>query len=187
MIGNPTLRPVIGSDFCTPVARTYQGFPAARNFIFLLTHLLFIQFGSEHIHSFFAVAQLRTLGLANYYHPCRNMGKEYLGFYFIYVLSASTPTSGGFHFHVAFFQFKVYFFSFRHNGNCCGRGMHPSLGFGIGHTLHPVYAALKFKRAIYIFPGNFYHNLFVATYCSFTFTNYLRFPSFFRAIAQVHA
>ena len=41
VIGHPPLWPVIGSDFGTSIAGTYQCFPPACNFCFLFAYLLF--------------------------------------------------------------------------------------------------------------------------------------------------
>lgn len=67
MIGNSALREIIGSDFCRPVAGTHQAFSVPGNFFLLFAHLFFIQTGTQHLHGFFAVAQLRAFGLAHDY------------------------------------------------------------------------------------------------------------------------
>ena len=79
---------IIGPDLCRAVSRTHEAFAMSGYFFFLLAHLLFIQPGAHHLHRLFAVAQLGTLCLA--YHHCTggNVRKHYLGFYFIYILSA---------------------------------------------------------------------------------------------------
>ena len=69
--------------------------------------LLLIQPALKHGHRFFAVTKLGTLGLANHHEPCGQVGKHDLGLHFVYILSAGSPASRGFHFHFTVLDFNI--------------------------------------------------------------------------------
>eukprot|EP00611_Tribonema_gayanum_P017563 TRINITY_DN30289_c0_g1_i1.p2 TRINITY_DN30289_c0_g1~~TRINITY_DN30289_c0_g1_i1.p2 ORF type:complete len:116 (-),score=0.86 TRINITY_DN30289_c0_g1_i1:43-390(-) len=115
------------------------------------------------------------------------MGKKNFCFYFVYILSTCTSASCGFHFHIALFQFKIYFFSFGHYCNSGCRRMYTTLCFCIGYTLNTVNATFKFQRTIYIFTSNFNHYFFITTHCSLAFTYHGCFPAFFGTVTEIHA
>ena len=161
MVGNPTLWEIVGPDFCRTITRAHQTFPMACNFFFLFAHLLFVQFGANHLHGFsrFPIA-IVPFGTSR---PCRrNMCKNNLGFNFVYILTAGAAASCSIHFHVGIAQFEIHFFRLRHHCHRRSAGVNTAAGLSVGYPLHTVNTTFKFQCPIHFISSHFHLHFFVS-------------------------
>ncbi len=100
MIGNAIVREVVGADFFAAVssANLAVAYVAYGAYGFLVLELK--EFGSEHVHGFFAVGVLGALGTRRDDDACWLVGEANGGFYFVYVLPARATTTGKCYFNV---------------------------------------------------------------------------------------
>ena len=90
VVGNASLRIVVGADTLAAVAGAYLALAVLGSSGTLLLLRLLQNTRTQYAHTFFAVLQLRFFILALCHDACRNMGNTYSGFGFVYVLAAGT-------------------------------------------------------------------------------------------------
>ncbi len=136
VIRHTALGEIIRPDLGAPVTRTHKAFAVTADLFLLFAHLFFIEFCTQHLHGFLAVAQLTALRLANGDDTGRHMGfkNTFVSTLFATFCPPGAAAPGSLHLHIALLQFKVHFFRFRHHGNGRRTGVDPPARFLVSGT-----------------------------------------------------
>ena len=181
MVGNASLRIVVGADTLAAVAGAYLTFAVLGSSGTLLLLRLF-----QNTRTFLTVLQLRFFILALCHNACRNMGNTNCRFGFVYVLAAGTACTIGIDTQVCRVNLYINLFSLRQYSHGNGRGVYASLRFGFRHTLYTMYAAFEFHAAVNAVTADLENDLLKAAQLSRVGIHNLNTPAAGFCITQIH-
>ncbi len=186
MIGNASLRIIVGANLGRTVAGRNHGFTLRTYFVEIFLVFDSINTRTKFNHGFGFVLMLRFFVLALHGDSRRDMHQTNGGIGGIHRLPSGSRRTESIHTNIRFFQFDVKFLRFGQYCNRCGGSMHASLCFGLRYALHAMHTRFVFQRSIYIFARNGKNNFLVSTRCSFAHIGNFKFPTFCFAVFYIH-
>ena len=188
MVGDASLRKVVGADALGTVARADQGFARGRFLHLRCTALLVLDARGQHGKRAILVLVLRAAVLAFGNNAGGQVGDAHGGLGLVDVLAAGTggaidvnPDVLGPDHHV------VDGVGLRHYCDGASRRMNPSLRFGLRYALHAVAARLKLQTRIRARTSDAHDDFLVAAEIGRAFGCQFHLPAVALGKARVHA
>src|SRR5438445_7008812 len=188
VVGDPSLRKIVGADAFGTVARADQGF-ARRGFLRLLFAPLFVlDARREHRERLFLVLVLRARVLAFHDDAGRKMRDAHGGVGLVDVLAAGARSAVSVDAKVRGIQYDVTDRArLGQDGDRAGRGVDAALGLGGRHSLDAVAAGLEFELGVSALPDHARDDLLVPASIARRFGYHLHLPALALRIARIHA
>ena len=147
MVGGPVVLDVVRADLLAAVAAAHLGQPGRALLGLGGGQFPFVELGPQDLQGPFPVLQLGALlgaehadagGLVQEVHRC---------FHLVHVLATGATGAGRADVQVAWVDLHLHRIGLRHHRHGGRGGVHPALGFGGRHPLHPVHARFEFQLA----------------------------------------
>src|SRR5712664_360040 len=149
VVGDPSLRKIIGADALGTVARADQGFARRGFLLLLLASLLVLDARREHRERLFLVLVLRARVLALHHDSGGKMRDSHRRVGLVDVLAAGARGAVGIDAKIRGIQHDVADCArLGQDGHRAGRGVDAALGLGGGHSLDAMAAGLELELGV---------------------------------------
>ena len=188
VVGDPTLRKIVGSDAFGAIATAHLQLPLTR--LRLLALVLFggPQLGFEQRHRAAAVFVLRAFVLALHHEAARQVRNAHRGVGFVDMLTAGARGAKGVDAQLRGVDVdvldRIELGQDRHRHR---RGVDATLRFGVGYPLHAVRAGLELQFRKYVRADHPANDLAEAAMLAGVFAEHLDLPAEPFGVAPVHA
>ncbi len=188
MVGDPSLREVVGADALGTVARADQAFARAGDVALLGAHLDVPDARGQHAQSGRPVGVLRTAILTFGDDAGRDVRDAHGRIGLVDVLTAGSRGAEGIDAQIGRVEGDlVDLVGFRHDRHGARRGMDATLGFGLRDALHAMGAGLEFQARIDAGTDDAADDLAIAAEIRFAGRDDLDLPALALGIARIHA
>ena len=154
MITHPALGIVVGADALGTVAGANLQLALGCHLLVRFPLLLLIDAAAQDLQRLFPVLELAALVLAFHYDAGGQVGHTDRRLGLVDMLSAGSAGTEHIHLQVAGINLHFHFLCLRQHCHCNSGGVDAALGFGFGHTLHPVHAAFELQAGIGALSGD---------------------------------
>ena len=148
VVGHPVLGEVVGADLLRPLPRAHLRTAHRPHLRQPLPLLPFVQSGPQDSHRPRTVLELGALALAGGDYPSRRVGDAYSSRALLHVLPARPGGPVDVYSQIVGVNFHFYLVHLWQDGHGCGGGVDAPAGFGDGHPLHSMHAALVFQPGV---------------------------------------
>src|SRR6266849_1880664 len=189
VVGDPSLRKIIGADALGTVPRADQGFARGGFLGLLLAQLPVLDACRQHREGLFLVLVLGAPVLAFHDHAGRQMRDSHGGVGLVDVLAARARGAVGVDSKIrGIIQYDVTDCArLGQDGHRAGRSVDPALGLGRRHSLDAMAAGFEFEPGVRALPDDAGDDLLVAADVSRGFGYHLHLPTLALRVARIHA